>query len=61
MRIKKINGKNLSDDFKPKIKKSEENQLMETLINVSLPIFAVMAMGYGAGHWKILGLVLPWR
>lgn len=28
---------------------------METLINVSLPIFAVMAMGYGAGHWKILG------
>ena len=28
---------------------------METLINVSLPIFAVMAMGYGAGHWKVLG------
>ena len=28
---------------------------METLINVSLPIFVIMAMGYGAGHWKLLG------
>jgi len=28
---------------------------METLVNVTFPIFAIMALGYGAGYWKVLG------
>lgn len=28
---------------------------METVINVTLPIFAIIALGYSAGYWKILG------
>ncbi len=28
---------------------------METIINVTLPIFAIMALGYGCGYWGILG------
>ncbi|MGI9372746.1 MAG: AEC family transporter [Hyphomicrobiales bacterium] len=28
---------------------------METVINVTLPIFAIISLGYLAGYWKILG------
>ncbi len=28
---------------------------MDILINITFPIFAIIAVGYLAGHWKILG------
>ena len=28
---------------------------METIVNVTLPIFSIMLVGYLSGHWKLLG------
>ncbi|MFQ5566833.1 MAG: AEC family transporter, partial [Paracoccaceae bacterium] len=28
---------------------------MEAVLNVALPIFAIIALGFAAGHWKVLG------
>ena len=28
---------------------------METIVNVAFPVFAIVALGYLAGHWRILG------